>query len=79
MTKRQIRQTFKVAHMTFETNIEAGGLITFGLYATVSLDSTKSKRPKPLYVGFVEKGMAAELLKLSAAVRKLENEVEDVA
>lgn len=75
MTKAQKRETLIVAHMTFETKVCPRDGVTFGLYPTVSLDSVKSKRPKPLFVGFVEKGMAAELLKLSAHIRKLEKEI----
>lgn len=75
MNRRQKRQTFTVAHMTFETKVCPRDGITFALYPTVSLDSAKEKRPKPLFVGFIEKGMAAQLLELSAHIRKLEQEL----
>lgn len=74
MTKPKKRERLKVAHMTFETIVGPGGETTFGLYASPCLDK---KKPKPLFVGFVEKGMAAELLKLSAHIRQLERDLKD--
>ncbi len=73
MTKPQKRHQLEVAHMTFETKACPRDGLTFGLYPTIVLDSAREKRPKPLFVGFIEKGMAAQLLELSAHVRKLES------
>ena len=74
MTKKQVTTRFKVAHMTFETKQCPRSGTTFGLYASPILEK---KKPKPLFVGFIEKGMAAELLELSAHIRKLEKDLKD--
>lgn len=67
MPRKQDKTRIKVAHMTFETKEYPRSGLTFAVYAGDPDDR------KPNFSGFIEKGMAAELLKLSAHIRKLEN------
>jgi len=70
MTKKQNRQQLEVAHMTFETLVDPRGGTTFALFVGDMIN-----KPKPLFTGHIEKGMAAQLLELSAHVRQLEREL----
>lgn len=70
MTKPQNRTTLTVAHMTIETIVCPRGGTTYALFA-----GDMTRKPRALFTGHVEKGMAAELLKLSAHIRKLEGDL----
>lgn len=67
MTKPQLKHTLEVSHMTFETKVDPRGGTTFALFAGDMIN-----KPRALFTGHIEKGMAAQLLVLSAHIRKLE-------
>jgi len=71
MTKPTERHRVTVAHMTIETIVSPGKYTTFAVHAGNPDDK------KPNFTGFVKPGMAAELLELSAHIRKLERDMKD--
>lgn len=60
------RQHFEVAHVTFELIAKDG---TFGLFPGLA---ENAKERRPLFTGFVEKGMGTQLRKLAHAIDEIE-------
>ena len=65
------RQRIQVGHITFEYSIKNK---TFALKAC---EAVNAKDRRPLFTGFIEKGMHKELLRLASGFRQIEEQKDE--
>ena len=73
MTRAENREQYKLGHITFETCDSQRHGVTFRLIAGEAVHVDK---PKSLFTGFVEKGMATQLRRLAHHFDELEGKLK---